>query len=70
MAQGKQSVTDAEIMEAFSEIDGPFAGAAEIGDFFNHTRQWAHRRLSELHDQGVVERKKTGEQSVVWWVEN
>lgn len=68
MVQGKQSVTDAEIIEAFSEIDGPFAGASEIGEFFDHTRQWAHKRLSELHSQGAVDRKKTGEQSVVWWV--
>lgn len=70
MSQGKRSVTDSEIIEAFSEIEGPFAAASEIGEFFDHTRQWAHKRLSELHDKGAIKRKKTGEQSVVWWVED
>jgi hypothetical protein len=70
MSQGKQSVADSEIIEAFSEIDGPFAAASEVGDFFGHTRQWAHKRLSELHEQGALERKKMGNQSVVWWVKD
>ena len=70
MSQGKREVTDSEIVDAFGEISGPFAAASEIAEFFGHTRQWAHKRLTQLHEQDVVERKKTGEQTVVWWVEN
>jgi len=70
MSQGKQSVSDSEIIEAFDDIEGPFAAASEVGKFFGHTRQWAHKRLTALHEEGAVERKKTGNQSVVWWVED
>jgi Mn-dependent DtxR family transcriptional regulator len=70
MPQGKRSVSDSEIVDAFEEIEGPFAGASEIAEFFGHTRQWAHQRLSELHEEGTVNKKKTGKQSVVWWVED
>ena len=70
MSQGKREVTDSEIVDAFEDIAGPFAAASEIAEFFGHTRQWVHKRLTQLHEQGVVERKKTGEQTVVWWVEN
>ena len=58
MCQGKQSVTDTEIIEAFEEVQGPFAAASEIADFFGHTRQWAHKRLTELHESGSINRKK------------
>ncbi|MBO4249477.1 hypothetical protein IL252_16845 [Halomicrobium sp. IBSBa] len=69
MSQGKRKVTDSEILSAFRSIEGPFAAASEIAAYFDHTRQWAHKRLTQLHEQGDVKRKKTG-QSVVWWVED
>ncbi|GGK83986.1 hypothetical protein [Haloarcula sebkhae] len=70
MSQGKREVTDSEIVDAFKDIAGPFAAASEVAEYFGHTRQWAHQRLTQLHEQGAVERKKTGGQSVVWWVED
>jgi len=70
VSQGKREVTDSEIVDASEDIAGPFAAASEIAEFFGHTRQWAHQQLTQLHDQRAVERKKTGEQSVVWWVED
>lgn len=70
MSQGKQSVTDLEIVDAFDEIKGPFATASEIANFFGHTRQWAHKRLTELHVRGTVERKKMEDKTVVWWVDD
>lgn len=70
MPQGKRQVSDDEIVAAFEEIDGPFAAASEVAEFFDHTRQWAHNRLTDLHKDGAIERKRTGKQAVVWWVED
>jgi DNA-binding IclR family transcriptional regulator len=70
MPQGKQTVSDEEILAALDDIRGGFASASEIADYFEHTRQWAHERLSNLQEEGRVRRKRSGEQSVIWWTES
>lgn len=67
MPQGKETVSDDMILSAFSDIEGGFAAPQEVAGYFDHTRQWADNRLRELYEQGRVERKKTGQRSVVYW---
>jgi DNA-binding Lrp family transcriptional regulator len=68
MPQGKETVSDEEIIKALRNHEDPFIAAAEIADHFGHTRQWAHNRLKKLHADGRVKRKEAGERSVIWWV--
>ena len=68
MPQGKETVSDEEIIEALKDHDDPFIAASELADHFDHTRQWAHARLNQLHEDGRVSRKEAGERSVIWWV--
>lgn len=67
MPQGKETVSDEDILQAFSDIPGGFASAQEISECFDHSRQWAHGRLSDLYSEERVEKKKSGERSVIWW---
>jgi len=67
MPQGKEVVSDETLLQAFSEIPGGFASSKEIAERFDHSRQWAHQRLSELYDSGRVSKKKSGSRNVVWW---
>ncbi|WP_220600172.1 hypothetical protein [Haloarcula salinisoli] len=69
MGQGKRDVSDKEILQAIQDINGPFVAAVEVADYFDHTRQWAHNRLMSLYEDGKLSRKKTSENSVVWWIE-
>lgn len=70
MGQGKRDVSDEEILVAIQDIDGPFVASVEVANYFDHTRQWAHSRLMSLYEEGKISRKKTSEQSVVWWIED
>jgi predicted transcriptional regulator len=68
MAQGKRTVSDAEIVAAIAAREAPFVTSAELANQFGMTRQWAHNRLSELHQDGLIARKKSGARSVIWWL--
>ena len=68
MPQGKETVTDQEIVDAIECHDDPVVAAVEIAEMFEHTRQWAHSRLESLHEEGKVKKKGGGRKAVVWWV--
>jgi DNA-binding Lrp family transcriptional regulator len=70
MTQGKRTVTDRDILALFAATEAPFLTAQEIADAFDLTRQWAHNRLQALHEDGHLERKKSGPNTVIWWVEH
>lgn len=67
MPQGKRVVDDAEIVEFMLESDEPAFTAGELAEEFGMTRQGMHGRLSGLHEEGRICRKKSGERTVVWW---
>lgn len=63
-----KKVSDNEVMEVLREADDPVMTAREIGDALGESRRTLHRRLDELHDEGLVEKKTVGGRSVVWWI--
>jgi DNA-binding IclR family transcriptional regulator len=70
MPQGEKTVSDEQILDAIKRHEDPFVAASEVAEMFDHTRQWAHARLSRLHEAGKVNRKGAGERSVIWWVDD
>lgn len=68
MPQGKQTVSDSQIIMAIKNHDDPFVRSKEIADIFEHSRQWAHERLDQLEDDDLIN-KKGSSKSVIWWVE-
>jgi predicted transcriptional regulator len=67
MPQGKQTVTDREIIEAMEESSDPIHSAREIAEIVGVTRQCAFDRLQQLREEGRVDSKKSGARTVVWW---
>ena len=62
-----KSIDDDEILALFDEIDdAPYMSAGELAAAADVSRQAMHKRLVELHEEGRVDRKKTG-RSVGWW---
>jgi len=59
-----------ELKQIFAESEDPALTAVEVADELEITQQAAHKRLSQAHDRGEVQRKKTGARSVIWWVED
>lgn len=69
MAGRPKKISDEEILQVLYETDERVMTAREIGEELGETRRTLHRRLDELHDDGMVEKKKVGGRSVVWWID-
>ncbi|MFB6179142.1 MAG: helix-turn-helix domain-containing protein [Halorientalis sp.] len=68
MPRGRsKSVSDDEIMAQFAETKAPVTTAAEISDRIGMSRQGAHNRLQNLHEDGRLCKQKLGKRLVVWW---
>lgn len=62
------SVTDADILKILERTSTPVMTATEIADELPIGRSAVRKRLVDLHEQGVVQRKSVGARSVVWWI--
>lgn len=69
MPRTKQ-ISDEEILHVFKESEDAFLTAGEIADTFGYTNQGIIKRLNDLHDRGLVERKEAGGRAVGWWLKN
>lgn len=67
MPQGKETVSDQDIIEALRKLEGGFGATIEIADEFGMSRQWAHQRLMRLYNQGRIHRKQPSPQNVIYW---
>lgn len=57
---------DETVLEAVEDA-GRIATARDVADALGCTREAAYQRLSALHEEGLVERRKVGGRAVVWW---
>lgn len=70
MPRGKKTVKDEQIIEFVRSQDAPFVFADEVAQHFDLTRQWAHKRLGALLEEGRIQRKHSGNNSVIWYPED
>jgi Fic family protein len=68
MAQGKKTVNDNEIVATFREATDPVFSAAECAGLWNMSEQGARNRLEKLVADGVLEKKKPGSRTAVYWL--
>lgn len=66
--QGKQTVTDDEIVQTMAEHPDPVFTTAELADIFEMSSEGIRGRLNALEEQGCVCRKKPTARTVMWWV--
>lgn len=62
-----ESVTDGDLLHFFASEQRDFYSAGEVAEEFDLDRSQAHRRLSDLADEGELERVRVGNRNVVWW---
>lgn len=62
-----EKVTKQDILKVFDTSDEPVLSATEIAEEFDVARQTVTRRLSEMEEEGLVEKKQMGARSVAWW---
>lgn len=68
--QGKQTVTDAEIVDEMKSRPDPAFTTAELADIFNMTSEGIRGRLNDLRENGDVYRKKPTTRTIIWWVQS
>ena len=68
--QGKQTVSDDEIVETMASLPDPAFTTGELAKIFDMTVEGIRRRLNSLHDESKVCRKKPTSRTVIWWVQS
>ena len=63
-----ETVTPERVLDAMATHPDPTVSAREVGEALGCSTDAARKKLTELHEQGRVERKKVGGRSVVWWL--
>lgn len=63
----KPTITDEEILEVFRNSPDPVLTASEVADQLPVERRGVLDRLKNLEDEGVLQAKKVGGRSKVWW---
>lgn len=55
------------VLEVLQTTDERVLTASEVATALDVSSETARRKLTELHEQGRVERKDVGARAVVWW---
>lgn len=61
-----ETVTDEDILELLSEIPGPVITTTDVADTFDMTTEGARRKLNDLCESDVMDRRKTGQTRIYW----
>lgn len=62
-----EKMSDQDVLEAFESADAPVLTANELAEQLSVSRSAMHYRLKRMRENGLVDRKKAGSRSVVWW---
>jgi DNA-binding transcriptional regulator GbsR (MarR family) len=63
----EKTVTEQAILKALDTAEEPVMTAKEIANELDASNVVVGERLNEMHDSGLVGRKKTGARAVAWW---
>ena len=59
-------MTEAEIMDLLDRVPGPVIATTDVAEHFDSTTEGARRKLNDLCDEGVLDRRKVGNTRVYW----
>lgn len=64
----KPRVSDEELLAIFRDSDDPVLIAKEVAENVAIGRRAVYDRLGKLEEQGLLESKKLGGRTTVWWL--
>ncbi len=68
MTSVHEPVSDEEILDVFEGTPEPAMFANEVAEAVGYTRQGAANRLDDLVERGILNKKKSGKRSAVYWL--
>ena len=69
MVQGKQTITDDEIVGEMRSAADPAFTTSELAAVFGLTTEGIRGRLKQLEQGDRIQSKKPSSRTVIWWVE-
>lgn len=63
-----ETTTTEAVLRTIRDADAPFVTVGDVADAVRCSRETARRKLTELHTDGWVNRRKVGASAIVWWV--
>jgi predicted ArsR family transcriptional regulator len=67
MPQGKETVSDKEIIEFMRSDQDPAYTTSELADHFEMSSEGIRGRLEDLEKRGRIFKKKPSSRTVIWW---
>jgi len=61
-------VSDEEILREIVLHPDPVVTARELSDHVDYTADGVRRRLHDMEDAGLVEKRTVGANAVIWWL--
>ena len=63
-----EEVTLEDVHEAVLNGPEPASTTTDVAQALDISTEGARRKLTELHEQGRIEKRKIGARAIVWWV--
>lgn len=63
-------MTETEVLDLFEQIPGPVITTTDLAETYDMTTEGAKRKLNDLCDAGLLDRRKTGRTHVYWRVDD
>ena len=64
----KRRVSDEEILQVFRDSEDPVLVASEVAEQVEIGRRAVNYRLENLESKGILQAKRVGGRSTVWWL--
>lgn len=61
-----ERMTETEILALFERLRGPVIATTDVAEHFDSTTEGARRKLNDLCDTGLLDRRKVGGTRVYW----
>ncbi|GAA0242388.1 HTH domain-containing protein [Haladaptatus pallidirubidus] len=65
-----QTLTLDAVLRAMREASDPVVTAKELSERLDCSSEAVRQKLVQLHDQGLIERRKVGAGAVIWWIDD
>lgn len=63
-----ETTTPEEVLIAMRDVQAPFVTVGDVAEAVGCSRETARRKLTDLHEEGAINRREIGASAVVWWV--
>ena len=65
-----ETVTDEDILALLEQLPGPVITTTDVAETFDMTTEGARRKLNDLCEAGVLDRRKSGQTRVYWQIDS